>query len=417
MGCKMKTSLLTLAFAISVSMASWTDTTFVPPSLGFPNPLAVFLPEGYQPGGTEDYQVMIWLHGWNNHYWDDTTSLRYAHDALVSQGLIAPCIMVCPEGWCQPYLGSMWANSGLYGNYEGYVAEDVVAFIDSSYCTMGDEARYIMGNSMGGSGALDIALRHPELFSCVCVNAAVPDMVVGFPYVIEEVLKECPETEPPYTYDWGNGFYTNSQFMYAGGYSPNLNAPDSVDFPLDEYGLIVDSVYALWELHNAAHMVRTEPPSDLHIGLAWGLNDPQVGLVESNYAFADTLSDLGLPFTVYTDNYSHSPPTSRLQQMFLIAMEWSSTGTGHQQYVHGLRLLPNPAAGSVTAHFDLSGESAVSIGVYDMAGKRVMDMPEFITGQGNVSLELDLSRLPPGVYQVLVGASGETLVSRLVLLD
>ncbi|MBN2585780.1 MAG: T9SS type A sorting domain-containing protein [Candidatus Fermentibacteraceae bacterium] len=409
--------LLSTVVAVASAAGSWTDTTFVAPSLGFHNTVAVFLPEGYEPGGTLDYQLLIWLHGWGSHYWNDTTALRVAHDNLVASGDIAPCIMVSPEGWCLPYEGCMWANSELYGNYEGYVVDDIITFMDTTYCTVGDQARYIMGSSMGGSGALDIALRHQELFKCVCTTAAVPDMVVCMPYVIAEVLIECPETEPPYTFDWGNGFYTDAEFMYAGGYSPNLAAPDSVDFPIDENGLLIDSVYTEWELYNAAHMVRLNPPSDLMIGLTWGLSDPQAGLVECNYAFADTLSELGLPHTVYTDNSGHGYNIMRLSQMMLIAMGWSGINEDPASASARLSVKPNPTTGPAAIGFRLEARSRVLLEVYDVSGRLVGTVLDATVEAGDHAVDFDGTGLGSGVYLLRMSEGGRISTSSLVLMD
>lgn len=397
---------------------TWVDETFVPPSLGFENPLWTYLPEGYSPSGGIDYQVTIWLHGWGAHSWSDTTLIAAIRDSLVSAGEIDPCIFACPEGWCPPYNGSMWANSILYGNYEDYVIQDIIDFVDQHYCTLGGAARYVMGLSMGGSGALDLAFRHPDLFQCVCTSSAVPDMVIDMPYVIEEVISECPEPEPPYTYDWGNGFYTNAEFMYAGAYSPNLSAPDSVDFPLDSNGELVESVYALWELHNPAHMVKLDPPSGLMIGLTWGLNDGQAGLVECNYTFADTLASLALPYAVYTDDAGHAIPHKRMANMLLIAM--GDTGIEGGLVSPPLAALrppcPSPFSCTTTVAFELPQAGSARLDVFDLSGRLMETLVEGELAAGEHSVVFDGSGLASGVYLVRLASLDAVLTSRCVRL-
>jgi len=417
-GNSLSLSILSLVPSLALASGTWVDTSFVPPSLGFENPVMIYLPEGYDPGGSTDYQVAIWLHGWTNHYTSNTTKVGQVHDSLVAAGGIEPCIFVHPEGWCQPYQGSMWANSELYGNYEDYVIQDIIAFIDTNYCTMGDGARYIMGSSMGGSGALDLALRHPELFGCVVGNAAMPDMVVAMPYVIEEVLDECPESEPPYSYDWGNGFYTDAEFLYSGGYSPNLSAPDSIDFILDENGEVVDSVYALWETHNPAHMAKLDPPSDLLIGVVWGESDPQVAMCENNESFVDTLAELGLPHAYYSDQYGHTPPRSRCAQMMLMAMGATGVedGPGITPDVALSRPSPNPFSTSAVITFALPVSGQARIDVHDLSGRLMATPVEAILPAGEHTTQIDGSDMPPGVYLVHLRCGSMSDVTKCVLM-
>lgn len=54
------------------------------------------------------------------------------------------------------------------GNWEDFVINDVVNYVDQNFRTIQKvQARGIAGHSMGGFGALNIAMRHPDIFSCV----------------------------------------------------------------------------------------------------------------------------------------------------------------------------------------------------------------------------------------------------------
>lgn len=72
-------------------------------------------------------------------------------------------IIVCPDG----NTGSWYFNSPVDSTYkyETHLAEEVVSYIDSHYKTIADKNhRAITGLSMGGHGALYLALRHPDIF-------------------------------------------------------------------------------------------------------------------------------------------------------------------------------------------------------------------------------------------------------------
>ena len=63
--------------------------------------------------------------------------------------------------------GSFYTNSPATGNWENFVVKDVVTYIDSRYRTiLRPKARGIAGHSMGGYGALSLAMRYPDLFGC-----------------------------------------------------------------------------------------------------------------------------------------------------------------------------------------------------------------------------------------------------------
>lgn len=71
-------------------------------------------------------------------------------------------IFACPQGDKSWYL-DMPEKPGF--RYETYITQDVKAYIDAHYPTLNDrKARAITGMSMGGHGAMYLALRHPDVF-------------------------------------------------------------------------------------------------------------------------------------------------------------------------------------------------------------------------------------------------------------
>lgn len=416
----MRTFVILTILAVSISFAdgSWVDTSFVPPSLGFDNPLTVYLPEGYDPGGSTEYPVIYWLHGWMDHWYSGKTFHASVLDSLISDGQIQPMIFVQPDGYCEPYLGSMWANSELYGNYEDYILEDLVAFIDSSFCTIADPGfRCITGASMGGLGSMDIALRHPEQYMAVAGLAGLLDMLVELSIWAPIIASESPEYEPPYTYDWDNGFYTNACFVTAGGYSPNLNASDSIDFVLDENAELIDSVYTLWELHNPAHMVKLmSPPIDVSIFFGCGTNDGIAGVYASNCSFADTLDALGIDHFFHTDNGGHATTWVRLEAALLF-MDSCMYETGIEDApilstsIALGSVIPNPFTSATEIQFNIPEATHVSLQVYDVSGRMVRSLLDEELGAGLHSIVLKGEDLTPGLY-IFVLRTGADIESK-----
>src|SRR5438876_1765136 len=101
--------------------------------------------------------------------WFTAGKANQSADTLIALGKIPELIMVLPDGNGRPGATSEWANSYDQRQLiESYVVNDVVRYIDSKYRTIPDAAnRAIGGLSMGGFGALNIAVHHPDIFGSV----------------------------------------------------------------------------------------------------------------------------------------------------------------------------------------------------------------------------------------------------------
>jgi S-formylglutathione hydrolase FrmB len=129
----------------------------------------VLLPVGYAGERVRRYPVLYLLHGKGGDHtaWTRRAPLREAVGAT-------PLIVVMPDGDDGWYTD--WAD-GVHG-YEGQIVRDLIPHVDGTYRTLDvREGRAIAGLSMGGYGALKLALRHPDLF----VSAASHSGAVRFP--------------------------------------------------------------------------------------------------------------------------------------------------------------------------------------------------------------------------------------------
>lgn len=128
-------------------------------------PFSVYLPEGYNEMPDERYPVLYMLHGLGGSHTDwDRTGLFAMASQMIEAGQIPPMIIVLPEGR-DGYWVDHAANGPAFGSY---VAKDLVKRIDSDYRTIPQRAsRAIGGMSMGGHGALQLALNNPDEFAIV----------------------------------------------------------------------------------------------------------------------------------------------------------------------------------------------------------------------------------------------------------
>jgi len=117
----------------------------------------VILPENYSE--KRHYPVVYLLHGYSDNY----AKWIKAVPAIKSLSTQYQQIIVCPDGG----FSSWYIDSPIdsTSQYESYIANDVLKFVDSHYSTIANRsARAITGLSMGGHGALYIAIRNKDLF-------------------------------------------------------------------------------------------------------------------------------------------------------------------------------------------------------------------------------------------------------------
>jgi hypothetical protein len=138
----------------------WTGT--IPGALAplHPGPSYVYLPPHYSPA--QRYPVVYLLHGLPG---DPGIYVRGSHLARVADGLITggaePFIAVAPYAGPATHRGlAEWA-----GRWEDYFVDEVVPWADATLPTIQSAGgRVLAGLSAGGFGAVDIGLRHPQLF-------------------------------------------------------------------------------------------------------------------------------------------------------------------------------------------------------------------------------------------------------------
>ncbi|KUG24790.1 putative esterase [hydrocarbon metagenome] len=134
--------------------------------------VAVYLPPDYT-NSNKNYPVVYYLPGFtspiNEFLFGEYNGFELQEDVdfLIERQLINEMIIVLVDG--NTFLGgSFYVNSSINGNWEDYIAYDIVQYIDRKYKTIpSPNSRAIAGNSMGGFGALHIAMKHPDVFGMV----------------------------------------------------------------------------------------------------------------------------------------------------------------------------------------------------------------------------------------------------------
>jgi S-formylglutathione hydrolase FrmB len=417
--------LALLTVGPSFAAGTTTDRAFFSPSLNATRHMTVYTPEGYDPHGTDLYPVIYFLHGSGCDYNTWPLSLVVsALNSLISQGLINPTIAVIPSGSAGQFGGSMWANSELYGQFETYVVEDVRAFVEANYKVMPERSkRALIGHSMGGMGAFNIAFRHPDVFAVAGSHSGGLDynhFSDWFPLV-------CAEAGgvPPYDWNPANGGYTSDFFLISGAWSPNLsNPPYFVDFPLDTQGAPIDSIFSAKWLVNGPQRLARNLPSDPSLGIYFdcGTSD-EFHFLPSNTAFAESLSVLGIPYRFRTFPGGHNQIYSRLLASFSFAdsiMMLDQAAAPEEEprpSTVRLRTWPNPTSEMVTMRFRMPSDGPVDLDVLDAQGRlveRIVRGREFKVGDGEFQWKPPTD-CPAGVYYASLRARSGSVRSKIVL--
>jgi len=143
------------------------------PALRGKGQYSIFFPPSYR-GGDSSYPVLYFLHGiFNDHTsWTDSEygNMPARVERLMLDEKIPEMILVHPNGGRSFYTN--YHDGSL--RYEDFVVEELVAHVQSTHrARSGRQNRSIAGTSMGGYGALKIAMRHPDLYAAVAAHSPI----------------------------------------------------------------------------------------------------------------------------------------------------------------------------------------------------------------------------------------------------
>lgn len=125
-----------------------------------------YLPKEYREDIDKRYPVLYILHGFGGNVTNTTDDTRIDSksilDELIDKNEIKPMIVVFVDGFNSFYV------DGPTFKMKSAIVNDLIPFIDSKYKTLANKNnRAIAGISMGGFGALNIALSNSEIFASV----------------------------------------------------------------------------------------------------------------------------------------------------------------------------------------------------------------------------------------------------------
>jgi S-formylglutathione hydrolase len=210
--------------------------------------VSVYLPASYATDQQRRYPVVYLLHGFT-----DTDLKWFGHEETFIHGPAAAdrafsagtreMILVMPNAKTR-YFGSGYSNSVTTGDWEEFIAHELVGYIDTHYRTIADHmSRGLAGHSFGGYGTIRLGLKHPEVFSSIYALSAcclTPKVDPNDP-----ALKKLNAVHTDA--DIANAdFPVKANLASAAAWSPDpANPPSYIDLPLKD-GVFQKSVADRW---------------------------------------------------------------------------------------------------------------------------------------------------------------------------
>lgn len=193
----------------------------------------VFLPPSYAAERSRRYPVVYALHGYSigAEQWSKEIHVPQTIEGAFAKGA-KEMIVVLPDSKTV-HNGSMYSSSATTGDFENFIARDLVAYIDAHYRTIAvRESRGLVGHSMGGYGATRIGMKHPDVFGSLyimspcCLSARAP-MKPEDEAALAAVKSPADSEKLP--------FGQRAALASAAAWSPNPhNPPLYLDLPVGE---------------------------------------------------------------------------------------------------------------------------------------------------------------------------------------
>ena len=273
----------------------------------------VFLPPSYANGKGRRYPVVYALHGYSvgAGQWSQEIRVPQTIEGAFAKGA-EEMIVVLPDSKTL-YGGSMYSSSATVGDFERFIAHDMVGYIDAHYRTIPKRSsRGLVGHSMGGYGATRIGMKHSDAFGSLYIMSPCCLSPRGAGPANPEAEKALEAVKTPADAA-GLSFFQRIQLTSAAAWSPDpKNPPLYLDLPIKD-GVPQPQVIAKW-VANAPLAFLDQYIGDLrqYHGIAIDVGDED-GLRVDTAKLHDALDQYGIAntFEVY-----HGTHTSKMADRF-----------------------------------------------------------------------------------------------------
>jgi len=274
--------------------------------------VSVYLPRSYAQNPKRRYPVVYFLHGYtdSDDKWYGPTKHWINLPSVLDKANGEPgnreIIFVTPNAFTR-YHGSMYSNSVVTGNWEDFIVTELIPYIDTHYRTIpAAGSRGLAGHSMGGYGAMRIAMRHPDVFSSFYLLSAC---CLTFPETF--LTENGPKAESAKSFDDVNTleFLPRIVVALSAAWAPNPQKPPLyLDLPTKD-GKLQHDVVAKYHANEPLYMVDQYVVNLRHykaIGLDAG--DKDHSIADATRELDRVLSSYSIPhqFEIYDgDHLNH----------------------------------------------------------------------------------------------------------------
>ena len=218
--------------------------------------VSIYLPPSYRASPGRRYPVVYILHGFtdSDNKWFALAShfvnVPASMEAALDKGAAREMILVTPNADTR-YAGSFYGTSAATGDWEAFVTRELVVYIDAHYRTLASRAsRGLAGHSMGGYGAIRLAMKYPDVYagvyamSACCLNQDTPSV---------EDVRKAEEVESVDDFNKAD-FGTKVILALGAAWSANPTAPRFFDLPIKS-GILQPLVVAEWHANSPVAML------------------------------------------------------------------------------------------------------------------------------------------------------------------
>jgi enterochelin esterase-like enzyme len=257
----------------------------------------VYLPPSYTTAKSRRYPVLYDLHGYSltAERWVGILKVPEAIDRAIATGKVREMIVVFPDAM-SVHNGSMYSSSVTTGDWETFIAHDLVSYIDGHYRTLAKrESRGLSGHSMGGYGAFRIGMKRPDVFAvlypmsscCLSPRGVIP---------ADPALEQIKTAEDAAKLQMG----PRTTFASSAAWAPDpQNPPFYLDLPT-KAGVPDPSVLARYAANSPQAMLQqyvTSMKKYRAIQMEVGLQDT---LLHDNQEMDRLLTEFSIPHTYET---------------------------------------------------------------------------------------------------------------------
>lgn len=185
----------------------------------------IVLPPSYERDPARRSPVVYALHGYSigAEQWLSELHMPQTAEGAFASG-VPEMILVFPSSRNE-HNGAFYANSPTTGNFENWIADELIAYVDANYRTLAQPAsRGLTGHSMGGYGASRIGIRRAERYGALylmspCCQSALGSRGLSAEQVgvIEALPSVAAAAELP--------FASRGPLAIASAFSPNPKNP------------------------------------------------------------------------------------------------------------------------------------------------------------------------------------------------